>query len=174
MNLKFQNLSENASINERSEDGSTRGHVFPPDFVHGNAELDELYGSFDGWAERLTFVRPVFVGGRCVAVSVARFDDWFLTIEHRRLDELQAIEWIRRMNADQHGVVIELALDGALGQIADEWVVVECNRQKLEVMECDELDVTREAGLNEESWWQTAQTDLLSLVCLTARLGRLN
>lgn len=174
MDFKSQNISENASIMERLEDQSSRGHVFPPDFVHGNAELDELYGSFEGWAERMTFVRPVFVGGRCVAVSVARFDDWFLTIEHRRADALQAIEWIRSMNTEQAGMVIELALEGSLGQIADEWIVVDCARQKLEAMECDELDVTREAGLDEEPWWQTAQTDLMSLVCLTARLGRLN
>jgi len=174
MIFKSQNMSDSASTIERLEDGSSRGHVFPPDFVHGNAELDELYGSFDGWAERLTFVRPVFVAGRCVAVSVARFDDWFLTIEHRRVDALAAIEWVRSINAEQNGVVIELALAGSLGQLADEWVVVECDRKKLEAMECDELDVTRDSALNEESWWQTAQTDLMSLVCLTARLGRLN
>lgn len=150
------------------EDGA-RVHVFPPDFLHGNAELDELYGSFDAWAERLVFVRPVVVDGFCVALSVARFDDWFLTVEHHVGVEVDA--W---MSGLEDVTVIELAVEGSIGEDREHWVVLGCDRLRLEEMEQTELDVTRDVAAIESSWWQTAQTDLLSTVCLTARLGRLH
>lgn len=146
-----------------------RSHVFPPDFLHGNAELDELYGSFQEWAERFVFVRPVVVEGVTVAMSIARFDDWFLTVEHRVGSDLDEVEgqW-------DEVTVIELALDGTTRSDRDHWIVVACDRTRFEELEQGELDVTRDLEMSETAWWQTAQTDLLSLVCLTARLGRLH
>jgi len=174
---KFPNVLPsdlNAVQLDRIREQGAKQNLFPPDFLHGNAELDELYGSFEAWAERLVFVRPVFVSGRCVAASVAYFDDWFLGIEHRFATAEEAVLWAQRLASQRGGIVIELALEQSLQDDRPEWVVVRCDRNQLGAMETAELDVTRDAALSEEMWWQTAQTDLLSAVCLTARLGRLN
>lgn len=173
---KFQRMipSEIQAAQLDRTDGGAQQRVFPPDFVHGNAELDELYGSFEGWADRLVFVRSMFVGGQCVAASVAYFDDWFLTVEHRRCSADEAIAWVKSLSEQRAGVVIELGMDRSLRQDADEWIVVQCDRECLEATEVTELDVTRDSAMLQEPWWQTAQIDLLSTVCLTARLGRLH
>lgn len=171
-----KSLSKSTELNRNaatfpalSLDSTCRSHMFPPDFLHGNAELDELYGSFQEWAERFVFVRPVVIDGICVAMSVARFDDWFLTVEHRVGADVDDLE-----SHFEGTTVVELALDGTVRPDRDHWIVVACDRARFEELEQGELDVTRDLEMNATAWWQTAQTDLLSLVCLTARLGRLH
>ncbi len=155
---------------QRARDLSTV-QEFPPDFRHGGAQLDELYSNWGEWAERTCFVRAEFANdGSLIAASVASFDDWFLRVEHISGTTESVAAWIAQRTADSD-IVIELALDDCTaGSDDDGWVVINCDRERLVSLEQEVTQVTRDAQPDSESWTQTAQTDLLSLVCLSARL----
>lgn len=146
--------------------------IFPPDFIHGCATLDELHERFGAWAEEAVFVRSLYKDGALVAISVARFDDWFLTIEHVSRGEVPCLDaWLRSKTADC-ATVIELAPTGRSVEFDQaHWVVMDCDAERLRQLEKQVLKVTRDIETSAEDWQQTAQTDLLSLVCLCARLG---
>ena len=137
-------------------------------------KLDELYGSWGDWAERVVFVQGCFnAEGRLVAASIARFEDWFLRVEHRSGESAVVAAWISQ-NLDEAEIVVELSTKpgAALGDDGSRWVLIDCSRDQLESLERSEISVTRDASRENETWTQTAETDLLSLVCLSARLAR--
>lgn len=167
-----------SAILERIE--SRRGEVqeFPPDFVHGSARLEELYEVWgEEWVEQAAFVRCTRdESGRMLEASVARFDDYFLCIEHSG-PVADAHAWLES-KLGERGTIIELVADD-LGEgpveEAEHEIVIQCQRSRLTQLEVALLDVTRDFGVatsaEPAARRRTAQTDLLSLVCLTARLG---
>lgn len=144
-------------------------HTFPPDFVHGDARLDELYDVFGNWAEDVIFVRSEYDdAGNRVACSVARFDDWFLTIAHARSEDTDLGSWLVEQKGTKTSMV---TLDDCEGDEVEQAhrIPIHCTRAQLLGLEYKHLHVTREVSID---MWDTAQTDLLSLVCLCARLGQ--
>lgn len=161
------------TILERRARRIQRGtQVLPPDFVHGDATLEELHRRFGNWAEEAAFVRSVYKDGVLVALSVARFDDWFLTIEHVSRGEVDDLESWLEAHTRHAASVIELATTGRSVRFdQDHWVVMRCDAERLRALEHATLKVTRDIEASAQDWQETAQTDLLSLVCLCARLG---
>lgn len=157
---------------------------FPPDFIHGDATLDELYDAFgEAWAERVAFVQyHVEPGGELCGVSVAGFDDWFLAVEHTTVAE-GADDWLadRLVNRD---LVVELITHGTRVEGTSRgWIEVRCSIERLLELEQRVLHVHRECptgrgqkeqgGRDEQGdgWITHAETNMLSLVTLCARLG---
>ncbi len=144
-------------------------HTFPPDFVHGDARLDELYDVFGNWAEDVIFVRSEYdEAGHWVACSVARFDDWFLTIAHARGEDTDLGSWLAEQKGAKTSVISLVDTDTEEVEQAHR-IPIHCSRAQLLQLEYERLHVTREVSID---MWDTAQTDLLSLVCLCARLGQ--
>lgn len=141
--------------------------TFPPDFVHGGARLDELYDTWGDWAEKALFVRKVKdEKGRVVSTSVAYFDDWFLTLEHSRSAEVDMEAWLAEVSEDRV-TIVELVENETVN--GPHHIQIALSQTSLQQQEYEVLHVTREEGL---SFWEGVETDLLSLVCLCARLGR--
>ena len=151
---------------------------FPPDFVHGDAQLDELYETFgEDWVHSVAFVQHhQSAAGRVVAVSVAYFTDWFLTIEHASLEDGTDLEprslrrWLQNRIGGRH-TVIELRPEPADIPSSFEgsrWIDLCCPLPRLLELERTALCVSRE---DVEDWMTAAQTNLLSTIALCARLG---
>ena len=143
---------------------------FPPDFVHGSVELQEIYAAFgEHWVGRAAFVQHHCAPGSAVpvAVSVAVFDDWFLRIEHRLSRDADG--WLSDVIAERD-LVIELHSDGhvAAGDEGARWIDLDCPSSRLQQLERRVLGLHRD-GCHD--WITEAETNLLSLVTLVARLG---
>jgi hypothetical protein len=148
---------------------------FPPDFLHGDATVSEIYETFgEEWVHNTVFVQHrCDERGRAVAVSVASFDDWFLTVEHRTIEEGETAaslkEWLRERIGTRR-TVIELrtvAMD-AIGIDSPRWIDLNCSNRRLRELERQVLGVVRDGA---DDWGTVAQTDLLSVITLCARLG---
>ncbi len=166
------------SILDRSERRrSNRVAEFPPDFLHGEATLDELYDAFgEEWVESAAFVQyHATPTGTPVAISVATFTDWFLTVEHLAVDDHESLDagslqrWLRSRLVDR-SVVVELQTTPTepLDFAASRWIDVHCPVHRLIELERTFLRVHRD-GCHD--WVVSAQTNLLSLITLCARLG---
>jgi hypothetical protein len=147
---------------------------FPPDFWHGDAKLSEIYDEFgEEWVEDTAFVQHHCDDrGRPVAVSIATFRDWFLTVEHRSVqdgDDGALKQWLRERLADRR-TVIELRMrptDGA-GIDSTRWIDLNCSARRLGELERQVLHVVRDGA---DDWSTIGQTNLLSVITLCARLG---
>lgn len=147
---------------------------FPPDFLHGEATLDELYDAFgERWAERVAFVQHhVMPGGTLRGASVARFNDWFLAISHATVEDvggtLALHGWVEEQLLGRE-VVVELSLHpmAVEGRSKGGWIDIACAPDRLLELEQQVLHVHREGS----DWITYAETNLLSLVTLCARLG---
>ena len=166
------------SILDRSERRrSNRIAEFPPDFLHGEASLDELYEAFgEEWVESAAFVQyQTAADGTPVAISIATFTDWFLTVEHLAIDDHETLggaslqRWLRGRLGERR-VVIELQTMPAepLAFAGSRWIDVHCPVHRLIELERTFLRVHRD-GCHD--WVTSAQTNLLSLITLCARLG---
>lgn len=160
-----------------------RVHQFPPDFLHGDAQIGEVYPVLGrAWVEDVLFLE-LFRDeeGDLAAWSAAWFDDEFLTIEQavrddrpdfmERLDELLGAR--RR--------VIELMIDKGDAPVfvpGSEDMAMRCELGRLIAMEQVELAVFRDKDIADaraiysqrEEILQDSRTNLMSLICLCARL----
>lgn len=164
-------------LDRRDRRRSNRVAEFPPDFVHGDASLDEIYEAFgEEWVENAAFVQyHAAPNGVPVAVSVATFQDWFLTVEHLAIDDHETLDamslqrWLRGRLGERR-VVVELQLTPSepLHFGGSRWIDVHCPTHRLIELERTFLHVHRD-GCHD--WVTSAQTNLLSLITLCARLG---
>ena len=150
---------------------------FPPDFTHGDATLDELYETFgEEWVENAAFVQHhTNQAGTVVAVSVAYFTDWFLTVEHASLADGADLEprslqrWVQARIGSRHAVLELRAEPGTAPEFAgSHWIDLHCPLERLLELEREQLSLARE---DVEDWMTFAQTNLLSTIVLCARLG---
>lgn len=182
-NRQLNSLTHLDQILERHDRRqSTRIAEFPPDFRHGEATLDELYEAFgEEWVEGAAFVQHhCGPDGRPYAVSIATFTDWFLRVEHVTLDDHETLDaqslqrWMHsRLNGRR--VVLELQTEphDVRAPEGSHWLDLQCSFGRLLELERSVLHVARDG---EHDWATSAQTNLLSLITLCARLGvdRLN
>jgi len=139
--------------------------MLPPDFVHGDARLDEVYDVFgEVWVEQAVFLERFDEN----TFVVAWFDDWFLTV--RRVTGAAPEAWIAQHLPHRRSIVELVLGDRPEVPARAGHVVIATPRWRLLEFERDVLAVTRESfGASPAT---DAQNDLLSLVCLCARLGR--
>lgn len=177
MNTRLDTRVLDAILERQERRRSNRIAEFPPDHVHGDATLDEIYEAFgEQWVESAAFVQyHCTPDGRPVAVSVAMFADWFLTVEHLALDDHETLagdslqRWLRSRLGDRRVVVELQTMPGeSLSVEGARWIDVFCPVDRLIALEASILHVHRD-GLWD--WATSAQTNLLSLIALCARLG---
>lgn len=177
MTQRLETLRPIDQILDRYHRRQNRLSEFPPDFVHGDATLDELYEVFgEDWVENVAFVQHhQDQAGRMVAVSIAYFTDWFLTIEHASLDDGVDLEprslqrWLQNRIGGRH-TIIELRPEPSETPSFDgsRWIDLCCPFPRLLELERTSLFLSRE---DDGDWMTTAQTNLLSTIVLCARLG---
>ena len=158
-----------------------RREVFPPDFQHGCARLGEVYDVLGArWAEQAVFVEPIVdASGELVALTVAYFEDYFMTVEQAVLGEVENLEvWLaERLN--ERGRSVWLFVDGLRGvRPSSQAVVIECELGRLLELERTVLSVTRDIDpgdrdafeASREAVLRDSRTNILSLIALSVRL----
>lgn len=159
-----------------------RKRVFPPDFLHGGARLEEIYPVFgERWVEHALFLEPFYdEQGELAAFSAAWFDGRFLVLEQAVADEVDDLEGhLARLKKGRRSIV-QLRLDEASSVDQAGELVVNCSVGRLLELERDRLGVVRDKELcdrraiysRRDDVLQDSRTNLLSLICLCARLGR--
>ncbi|MBA2662960.1 MAG: hypothetical protein H0U74_11735 [Bradymonadaceae bacterium] len=152
--------------------------------------IEEIYASLGAsWVEQALFVEPIRdAHGQLLAISVAYFNDYFLTIEQAVASEVDDLEaWLVERALDR-GTSVELVLGDDYGDREELPVVspsratgiipIYCSGERLREMESALLQVTRDADCgnrgafedDKEAVLQDSRTNLLSLVTLSARL----
>lgn len=171
-----------ALLDRHEQRRSHRIAEFPPDFMHGEATLDEIYEAFgEEWVHGAAFVQHhATLDGRPSAVSVATFTDWFLTVEHLTLDDHDLLDahslnrWMRARFGERRVVVELQSLPVDSPRLSgSHWIDLHCSVARFLELERTVLRVHRDGA---PDWATNAQTNLLSLIILCARLGveRLN
>lgn len=161
---------------------SRRMHIFPPDFLHGAAQLDEIYGVFgERWVDQAIFVEKFHdEEGDLVAWTAGWFDDRFLHIEQAVRDEVDDLDGrLAELLAGRRSVV-ELCLDAPKSAREGDDLSVRCSLGRLLELEQDRLAVVRDKEFSDrravysqrDDVLQDSRTSMLSLVCLCARLAR--
>ena len=164
-----------------------RQDSFAPDFMHGTFMLSELYESAAGaWVESAAFVECLLdERGELLGYTVATFQDYFLTIEHGLVGEVAQLNvWLAQRTRDRR-VLVELqvveagcAPEPGAGQLGarSHHVPIRCSQERLALLEREHLHVTRDIDeqprslMTPEALARQAQTDVLSLIGLCARL----
>jgi hypothetical protein len=158
-----------------------RRESYPPDFIHGSARLGEVYDVLGAiWAEQALFVEPVFnEEGGLVALTLAWFEDYFLTVEQAVSGEVPNLqEWLED-KASERGRSVWLFLDGQPEfEVGPEAVVIECSLSRLLELERSVLSLYRDIdpgdrnafALESEAVLRDSRTNILSLITLSARL----
>ncbi len=170
--LQLRNFDE--ILSRSGFDRPTNRSEFPPDFVHGDATLDEIYEAFgEEWVETAAFVQHhVDERGDVVGASVAYFDGWFLTVEHFGHEGVEARHVKEWLNArlENRRTVVELMTQpcDVPSHSGARWIDLRCSIPRLVELERSFLSVAREGST---SWRTVAQTNLLSVITLSARLG---
>ncbi len=184
--------SIDAILARRSRRLQDRRESFAPDFLHGAAQLDEIYRALGyGWVEQAVFVERICNNvGEVLAVSVAYFNDYFLTIEQAVVGEVDDLDdWIEDRTVDRKTrVEFVLIEDGAgrrnaaFSQASIEGmsgvIPIFCGAKRLSDMESSLLSVTRDGNRGDrenieydsEAVLQDSRTNLLSLITLFSRL----
>ncbi len=184
--------SIDAILARRSRRLQARRESFAPDFLHGAAQLEEIYSTLGSmWVEQAAFVEPICNNaGEVLAVSIAYFNDYFLTIEQAVVGEVDDIgEWIDERTGDRKTRVELLLVDDggervskSLSQVGSGrmtgLIPIFCSPKRLKEMESGLLYVTRDGnhGNREnfeyelEAVLQDSRTNLLSLITLFPRL----
>lgn len=146
--------------------------VLPPDFVHGEVAVGEVYEVLgQQWAEQ-----AVFVVETPRVVTVAYFDDYFLVVEQWSPDTASEWEqWWRQRSGGRRVVAMQLAEESRLD--GDVSVNIDVDRRRLTRLEQGVLGVTRDGlmGIDdgESELYCRGEIDVLSLVTLTSRLAEL-
>ena len=162
--------SVEAILARRRRDLNEYRRTLPPDFLHGEVAVGEVYDVFGRrWVERALFV--VDDGD---VVTTARFEEHFLVIEQWSSDCDTALErwWRERRNGDDR--IVMLTIDEERLAVDDAEISMEIDRGRLRQLEQGAVGVTREgmtAGRRPEHRLCRSEIDMLSLVTLTSRLG---
>ncbi len=181
-----------AILARRSRRLRARVESFAPDFLHGEAQLDEIYEVLGAsWVEQAVFVEPLYNrAGKLLAVSVAYFNDYFLTIEQAVSGEVENVaEWLEERMRERKTRVelvvgkgiqdeMEACFETSFGVDATGIIPIFCSQGRLHEMEVGLLSVTRDGDMGNrenfeqerESVLQDSRTNLLSLITLAARL----
>lgn len=181
-----------AILARRSRRLQARRESFAPDFLHGAAQLEEIYRTLGvAWVEQAVFVEPICNSvGEVLAVSIAYFNDYFLTIEQAVVGEIDDLaEWIDERASDRK-TRVELVLgDDARERVSGSFsrassdsmtgvIPIFCSSRRLNEMESSLLSVTRDGNYGDrenfeydrDSVLQDSRTNLLSLITLFPRL----
>ncbi|AWV89329.1 hypothetical protein [Bradymonas sediminis] len=163
-----------------------RKNEFPPDFLHGQIQLDEIYRVLGArWVEDAIFVEEFHdEDGELVAWTVASFEDEFLSLEQSMRDEDDDFfERFEELKSDRrHQIVLRVAQNGRAqaGVAKDDRILemrctlgrlLELERKHLGVVRDKEVTDVREIYSRREEILQDSRTNILSLVCLCARLA---
>lgn len=159
----------------------SRERAFPPDFRHGEARLDEVYGVFgERWVEEALFVEEFCdEAGELVAFTAAWFEGRFLTVEQAVRDEVDDIDArLEALKAERRSVV-RLCIDGGSGDDDDSELTVCCSLGRLLQLELERLAVVRDKEVcdrramysRRDEILQDSHTNILSTICLFARLA---
>lgn len=155
----------------RDARGARRERVVPPDFIHGNATVDEVYATYgEEWVEQAAFV--LFErneDGDVISASIATFEGYFLTLEDAPGDEDVSV-WLAEQLASRRSIVA-FTFDGQPGSFSPPvpGVTIQARRERFLGLESSVLKVTRDRSSLTD--WTARQTDLLSFIGLCARLG---
>ena len=160
---------------------SQRRQVYAPDFLHGQIRLDAIYETFgERWAEQAVFLELCCDDdGEILAWTAAWFDERFLVVEQAIGDEsddfLARIDQIKA----RHRTVLELRLGQDAGEpTQDGTIIMRCELGRLIELERERLGVVRDKRVadrravfsHRDEVLTDAQTDVLSMLCLTAIL----
>lgn len=158
-----------------------RRQVYAPDFLHGQVQLDAIYETFgERWAEQAVFVELCRDDdGEILAWTAAWFDERFLVVEQAVRDEDP--DFLARLDQIKagRGTVLELRLDQATGEPTQDGLIimrcelgrlVELERQRLGVVRDKQVADRRAVFSHRDEVLTDAQTDVLSMLCLTAIL----
>ncbi len=159
-----------------------RKQVFPPDFLHGQAQLDEIYDAFgERWVERAIFVEELRdEDGDLVAWTAAWFDERFLTIEQAVRDEVDDLGGRLAALIAGRRSVVKLCIDAPRSVRDEEDLAVRCSLGRLLELERIRLAVVRDKEFSDpravysqrDDVLQDSRTSMLSMICLCARLAR--
>ncbi|MFU8804746.1 MAG: hypothetical protein ACNA8W_13105 [Bradymonadaceae bacterium] len=174
-----------AILKRRQDRLQQRREVFPPDFIHGEARLGEVYDVLGAtWAEQALFIEPIVdTDGQVLAITVAYFDDYFMTVEQAVRGEVEDLEAWLEERAAERGRSVWLFVDGlrALSPSRSRRhsaVVIECSLERLLDMERSLLSLTRDIDPGDRNRFEEtreavlsdSRTNILSLIALSARL----
>ena len=159
-----------------------RRQVFPPDFLHGEARLDEVYEVFgEKWVEDAIFVEELHdEDGELVAWTAAWFDERFLHIEQAVRDEVDDLSGRLDELMQTRRSVVKLCVDAPKSARDEEGLAVRCSLGRLLELEQTRLAVVRDKDVSDQrvvysqrdDVFQDSRTSMLSLICLCARLAR--
>lgn len=159
-----------------------RKQVFPPDFLHGEARLDEIYGVFgETWVDEAIFVEEFHdEDGELVAWTAAWFDDRFLNIEQAVCDEVDDLQGRLDELVQSRRSVVKLCIDAPKSVRDENELAVRCSLGRLLELERTRLAVVRDKDVSDrrvvyshrDDVFQDSRTNMLSLICLCARLAR--
>ncbi len=122
--------------------------ILPPDSLHGNATLEQLYATYsEEWVENAAFIVETENG-----VAWAAFNDYFLSVG----EGVCPAVWERRS-------IVHLSIGNRKSTI-DGAINVHVSRERYSELEEGALGVWREGSASSAE-------DVLSLVCLCATLG---
>lgn len=162
--------SVTAILARRKAEKEEQIKTFPPDFVHGDVAVAEVYDVLGArWAER-----ALFAVDDGEVTTVAYFDDYFLVIE--QCDDQEPIGWeqwwqSRRAKRDR---VVTLEVNERSRLIDEAAVEIGVGRERLRELEQGALGVMRDgmaAGQSREHRLCRGEIDVLSLVTLTSCLS---
>ncbi len=156
-------------LQRRQQEMKERRRMFPPDFIHGDVAVGEVYEVLGRqWAERALFAVD---DGQMT--TVAYFEDYFLVIEQWTADhDLSWEKWWHQQRGSRDRVVTLDVEDGSrLGDAAT--VPIEVDRLRLRELEEGLLGVAREdvsgaAAIDQRQC--RGELDVLSLVTLVSQL----
>ncbi len=159
-----------------------RKHVFPPDFLHGEAQLDEIYEVFgERWVEDAVFVEEFHdEDGELVAWTAAWFDERFLNVEQAVRDEVDDFGSRLEELVQSRRSVVKLCIGAPKSGREDNELVVRPSLGRLLELEQNRLAVVRDKEFSDprvvysqrDDVLQDSRTSILSMVCLCARLAR--
>lgn len=161
-----------------------RKSAFPPDFLHGRVELGEIYQVYGArWVEEAVFIEQFYdENGEFVAWTVARFEDEFLSLEQSMRDEDE--DFLRRfaeLTAERRHPIflrVEQGAGDARAPVSEDRLQMRCELGRLLELEQEYLGVVRDKDIADvreiysqrEAILQDSRVNILSLICLCARL----
>jgi hypothetical protein len=158
-----------------------RKQEFPPDFLHGEARIDEVYDVFgERWVEGAIFVEEICdEDGDLVAWTAAWFEGRFLNIEQSVRDEVDDLDARLAELVNARRSVVKLCIDAPKSVREEEELVVRCSLGRLLELEYTRLAVVRDKDFSDpraaysqrDEVLQDSRTSMLSLICLCARLA---
>lgn len=162
-----------------------RKSEFPPDFVHGRIQLDEIYRVHGArWVEDAIFIEEFYDEvGELVAWTVASFDDEFLSLEQSMRDEDDDfLERYAELKSERrHQIYLRVAQgagdtvdqdDGPLQMRCSLGRLLELEQKHLGVVRDKDIADIREIYSQREEILQDSRTHILSLICLCACLAK--